>query len=566
MTPRIDSRDDSAVDNVLGQQVMGDFRPADLVGTAATLARRGLRAPAAFASQSLHLAADLGDAVLGQGTREPTRGDRRFTDPAWAHNPFFTRLLQGYLALVDSLDGYAGQLSGGTREAERNRFLMTQVGNALAPTNFLLTNPEALRAAVESRGVTVARGGLNVVDDLRHRRRLPSTVDESQFEVGGNLAVTPGSVVWRTEMFELIQYAPQTDEVYAIPVLIVPSIVNKFYVFDLAPDRSVIEYLVQQGFTVFVLAWRNPGKRHDGWGMAAYQNAILHGIDVARQISRADRVNLWAVCGAGPVAVSVAAYLEAIGEQKVNSLLLVVSPLDTAAMSEAPGIGAFVDKDEPAAPEPVARAARGRRLSAGDFALLFAMLRSNEMIWNAWVSGYLLGKRPPAFDVLYWNADGTGMTAQFNHDFSLFVEENPFLTPGAMVVHDTPIAPLGSLSFDSYVLGAKTDHLCIWQGVYRSAALLGPESLFVLGNSGHIQTIVCPPGNPRASFRTGTASHDTPAEWLTASEEHQGSWWPHYVEWLTKRSLELIPAPQDAGDDDHPVIAAAPGLYVHERV
>jgi polyhydroxyalkanoate synthase len=443
---------------------------------------------------------------------------------------------------------------------------MTQIANAIAPPNCLLTNPEALRAAVESRGVTLARGGLNALDDLRHRRPLPSSVDESEFEVGGNLAVTPGSVVWRTEMFELIQYAPQTDDVYAVPVLIVPSIVNKFYVFDLAPERSVIEYLVQQGFTVFVLAWRNPGKRHDRWGMAEYQAAVLAGIDLAREIRGTDRVNLWAVCGAGPVAVSAAAYLEAIGEQKVNSLLLVVSPLDTAAMSEAPGIGAFLDADEPAAPEPVARAVRSRRLSARDFAVLFAMLRSNEMIWSFWVSGYLLGKPPPAFDVLYWNADGTGMTAQFNHDFSTFVDENPFLASGAMSVQDTPIADLGSLSFDSYVLGAKTDHLCIWQAVYRSAQLLGPESLFVLGNSGHIQTIVSPPGNPRASFRSGPASHESPADWLAASEEHAGSWWPHYVDWLAKRSGDLVTAPGVAGDEAHPVIDAAPGLYVHERV
>lgn len=559
-------RDDASTDSVLGQQIMGDFRPSDLLGTARRLVRRTMLRPGAAVAASAQFASELPAILAGLTVHETPSGDRRFSDPSWQSNPAFRRLLQGYLALNESLTDYANRSGGTEREAERNRFLMTQVSNALAPTNFLLTNPAALQRAVETGGGSLVNGGRNLLDDIVHRRPVPSSVDESQFEVGGNLATTPGSVVLRTEMFELIQYAPQTPKVRTRPVLIVPSIVNKFYVFDLAPGRSVIEYLVQQRMTVFVLAWRNPSRRHDRWGMADYQDAVDAGLDAVQSISGADLVNTWAVCGAGPVVVSLAAHHAAVGVQKINSLLLVVSPLDTAAMSSAPSVGAFIDKFDKPAPDRVLKAARGKRLSAREFTMLFAMLRSNEMIWHFWVNDYLLGERPPAFDVLYWNADGTGMTGRFNHDFSLFVEENPLVTSGAMTVRGKPVADLADLGFDSYVLGAKTDHLCIWQGVYRSAQLLGPRAEFILGNSGHIQTIVSPPDNPKASYSTGPAPKTDAAEWLESSERHQGTWWPHYLAWVAKRSGRLKAAPTTPGDADHPTLGAAPGTYVHERL
>ncbi|MEV5003591.1 PHA/PHB synthase family protein [Nocardioides sp. LML1-1-1.1] len=565
MTTQVGASAESTVDNVLGQQVMGDFRPSDLFGTARSLLAQGIRRPGVAAATTAGFLAELPAVLAGTSDRTPAHGDRRFADPAWQDNPFYRRLLLGYLSLQGSLHEYALRSGGSEREQERRRFLLDQVGNAVAPTNFLLGNPQAIRTALDTRGLSLLRGGRNLLGDAWHRRPLPSTVDESEFEVGGNLAVTPGAVVLRTEMFELIQYAAQTPTVRARPVLLVPSIVNKYYVFDLAPGRSVVEHMVQQGLTVLVLVWRNPQKRHDRWGMAQYQDAVDTGIDAARAITGADKVNLWAVCGAGPVVVSLAAYDAARGADRISSLLLVVSPLDTEAMSHAPGIGAFIDKDEPAVPEALGKAAAGRRMSARDFTLLFAMLRSNEMIWSAWVNGYLLGKKPPAFDVLYWNADGTGMTAGFNRDFSAFVEDNPFVTPGAMTVRGEPIADIGALGFDSFVLGARNDHLCIWQGVHRSAQLLGPSTEFVLGNSGHIQTIVSPLDSPKASYSTGPAPTGTPEEWLAASEAHQGSWWPHYVAWVTERSGPEVGSPSEPGDADHPPLGDAPGTYVHER-
>ena len=549
------------VDNVNGQNIMGDFRPSDLLDTAGALTGWALTHPLGLAKASLGFWGELGKIAAGQSRHSVDPGDRRFSDPAWKENTIYSGLLQGYLALRQSMAKYATD----SNLDERAHFLLDQVGDALAPSNFLLGNPAALRRLKETRGLSLARGTRNLLNDVRKRRPIPSQVDETAFKVGENLAVTPGSVVLRTEMFELIQYAPQTGQVHQRPVLVVPSIVNKYYVFDLAPKRSILEYYVQKGMTVFVMVWRNPQPRHDRWGMSDYQDAVDAAVDATRAISNSEDVNIWAVCGAGPVVVSLAGYYATKGTRKINSLLLVVSPLDMKAMAEAPSLGAFVDDPEAPTPSVVKKALRNKRISATEFTLLFAMLRANELIWNYWVSNYLMGETPSAFDVLYWNSDGTGMTAQFNHDFSEFVDNNPFVTPGAMKVRGTPISDLADLGIDSYVLGAKNDHLCIWQSVYRSAQLLGGRSRFVLGNSGHIQTIVCPPGNAKASFSTNEDQSGTPEAWLKGATRHPGSWWDHGVAWTAEHAGPLVSAPKAPGNGKYPVLCAAPGTYVHER-
>ncbi|HEY8011792.1 MAG TPA: alpha/beta fold hydrolase [Rudaea sp.] len=554
------------VDNVLGQNVLGDFRPGDLFDTAGLLARQASQQPLALAKASLGFFGELGKLASGESSLAPEPGDRRFTDPAWQESKFHSGLLQSYLALRQSMTRYAKNSSLDERQAERAQFLLSQVGDALAPSNFLFGNPVALRKVKETRGLSLVRGAKNLIGDVLKKRPIPSQVDEKAFTVGGNLAVTPGSVVLRTEMFELIQYAPQTAQVRERPILVVPSIVNKFYVFDLAPGRSIFEHFIKQGLSVFVIVWRNPQRRHDRWGMPEYQDAVDAAVDATCAIAKVKDVNLWAVCGAGPVAVALAGYYAAAGRRKIHSLMLVVSPLDMSAMSQAPGIGAFVDKQPMPTPQPLKKALRKQRMSAKEFTVLFAMLRANELIWHYWVSNYLLGNSPSAFDVLYWNSDGTGMTAQFNHDFAEFVEANPFVTPGAMKVHGKAIADLAKLGIDSYVLGAANDHLCIWQGVYRSAQLLGKRSQFVLGNSGHIQTIVCPPGNPKASFCTNKNLPATAEAWLQSAERHPGSWWDHCVAWTTARAGALVRAPKFAGNKKFPPLCAAPGVYVHERV
>lgn len=552
-----------SVDNVFGQYVLGDFRPSDLIDVAGDLLRQARRQPGAVMSAGVGFLKGLSKVVTGESQQAPDPADRRFADPAWQDNRVFHGVLQGYLELRDALQSYARESGLNANQVERAEFLMTQISDALAPTNFLPTNPVALRRARETRGASLWAGLRMFADDVAKRRPIPSQVDESAFKVGENLAATPGAVVLRHDMFELLQYSPQTEQVRERPIFVVPSIVNKYYAFDIAPKRSVFEYFVQQGFTVYVMAWRNPKPEHDFWGMPEYIDAIDEGLDAARSISDSDSVNMWAVCGAGPLATSLVAHHRSVGLRKVNSLLLFVSPLDMAAMSNAPAIGAFVDKQ---AMPMVRKEIRKKRMSARQFTLLFAMLRANDLIWNYWVSNYLMGIKPTAFDILYWNSDGTGMTAQYNYDFTNFVENNPLVHDGEMLVRGKPVAPLNDLDIDSYVLGAANDHLCVWQGVYRSAQMLGKRSQFVLGNSGHIQTIVCPPSNPKASFFTNDSLPETAGDWHRTATKHQGSWWDHCVAWTHERAGKLIDAPKALGSAKHPPIGSAPGTYIHDRV
>lgn len=554
---------EGVAENVFGQYVLGDFRPSDLIDTAGVLARQAARHPVAAFKAGHGFLAELRKVLIQQSDLAPEPGDRRFVDKAWQESRFYSGVLQGYLAMTRALRTYAQESGLDSRQAERAQFLMTQIGDALAPTNFLPTNPVALRKAIETRGRSLLAGARNFADDVRHRRPVPSQVDHGAFEVGKNLAITPGSVVLRREMFELIQYAPQTAQVRERPIFVVPSIVNKYYAFDIAPGRSVFEYFVKAGFTLYVMVWRNPAPEHDFWGLPDYIDAIDVGVEAARSISDIDSVNMWAVCGAGPLAASLVGHYKAIGQRKVNSLMLFVSPLDMAAMSDAPSIGAFVDKN---AMRTVKREIRKRRMSARQFTLLFAMLRANDLIWNYWANNYLMGNKPTAFDILYWNADGTGMTAQYNHDFSQFVEDNPLVTPATMRVRGEPIADLSTLDVDSYVLGAATDHLCVWQGVYRSARLLGKRSQFVLGNGGHIQTIVCPPGNPKTSYMTNKELPASPDEWLKGATRNIGTWWDHCVDWTHERAGGMVNAPRQAGNAQFSDIGPAPGTYVYERI
>ncbi len=554
---------DPSVDNVFGQYVLGDFRPSDLIDVAGDLLKQARRQPGAVVSAGVGFIKGLRKVVSGESERAPDPTDRRFSDPAWQENRLFHGVLQGYLELRDALQAYAKGAGLNENQVERAEFLMTQIADALAPTNFLPTNPAALRRARETRGASLWAGLKLFADDVAKRRPIPAQVDESAFKVGENLAVTPGSVVLRHDMFELLQYSLQTPQVRERPIYVVPSIVNKYYAFDIAPKRSVLEYFVQQGFTVFVMAWRNPKPEHDFWGMPDYIDAIDAGLDVALKIAKSDSANMWAVCGAGPTATALIAHHKSVGLRKVNSLMLFVSPLDMAAMSNAPAIGAFVDKQ---AMPVVRKEIRKKRMSARQFTLLFAMLRANDLIWNYWVSNYLMGIKPTAFDILYWNCDGTGMTAQYNYDFTNFVENNPLVSDGEMLVRGKPIAALADLGIDSYVLGAANDHLCVWQGVYRSAQMLGKRSQFVLGNSGHIQTIVCPPSNPKASYFTNDHLPGTAGEWHKTASKHQGSWWDHCVAWTHEHAGKMIDAPGAEGNAEFPPLGPAPGTYVHDRV
>jgi polyhydroxyalkanoate synthase subunit PhaC len=555
---------DHSAESVAGQNILVDLRISELLDTAAKLFDRTLRHPSAMADESVRLARELQKVANGKSIWAPPRNDKRFADPAWTDNTFYKNLLQGYMAWSQSLQNFAQKAGLDPKETGRAKFLLTQISEALAPTNFLLSNPAAIKAAIDSGGKTLLDGYHNFLKDIVERRPVPSQVDFRSFKVGENLAVTPGDVVMRHEMFELVQYAPQTEQVWQRPILFVPSIINKYYAFDLAPGRSLFEFLIKKGFTLFSMVFRNPKPEHDHWGMDAYIEAIDAAFRAVQEISGINDLHAIAACGAAPIVVSLAGYYAVHGQHNIGSMTLFVAPLDTSGMADTPGLGDFVD---PKLNEVLKRwPTRRDRVSANELTLLFAMLRPNDLIWNYWVNNYLMGKQPTAFDVLYWNADGTGMTAQFNRDFRNFVDENPLVRSGAMMVKGTPIADISKFDFDSYVIGAATDHICPWPVVYRSAQMLGARCQFTLGGSGHIQTLVCPPGNPKASYFTNLDISTPPEQWLQKAHKTEGSWWDHFSAWCAERSGPLVPAPSSSGSTRHSSLGKAPGTYVFEKV
>jgi len=380
------------------------------------------------------------------------------------------------------------------------------------------------------------------------------------FEVGRDLAVTPGSVVYRTEMLELIQYAPVTAQVCEYPVLIVPPMINKYYITDLAPGRSMIEYLVSQGHQVFAISWRNPDARHRAFDLDSYGAAVTGALDAALAVTRADRVSICALCSGGIVSSMVAAHLAEIGGlDRVASLCLGVTVLDQARAGTA---GAMIDETTAAAAV-AASAARGY-LDGRALAEVFAWLRPDDLIWNYWVNNYLQGRTPQPFDILYWNADTTRLPAALHRDFIRLALDNALTRPGAATMLGSPV-DLSKVDADTYVIAGIADHLCPWQSCYRSTQLLGGHVTFVLSTSGHIASMVNPPGNPKATFRTAAENPADPRAWLDAADTVSGSWWPHYSDWLAARSGGERRKPAAAGRKGYDVLAAAPGTYVHGR-
>jgi polyhydroxyalkanoate synthase len=542
------------VDAALGP--LRRFTPdASTVRFAASLARR----PRTTARRMGSLAAELTRIGVGTSIVAPSKRDRRFADPAWTENPLLRRIVQAYLAAGRTGAELVEDAALDWRDDKRIRFLADNLAEALSPSNVPLVNPASAKAAIDSGGLNLARGGMSLLRDLATPPRVPEMVDTSQFEVGRNIAVTPGAVVLRTEVLELIQYRPQTDQVREVPLLVVPPTINKYYVLDLAPGRSMIEYLVQNGQQVFVISWRNPDARHAGWGLDTYVEAVLDALDAVQRVCGTDRAALTGVCAGGIIASATAAHLAATGQQdQLSAFSLLVTVLDTA---RAGTVGALVDRRLASA----AKTVSGRRgyLDGRALAEVFAWLRPGDLIWNYWVNNYLLGKKPPAFDVLFWNTDTTRMSARLHADFVDLAMDNKLVTPGALTVLGTPV-DLSQVNADAYIVAGIADHITPWQNCYRSTQLLGGESRFILSTSGHIAGLVNPPGNPKARYQTSTNNPADPAEWLRTAETELGSWWPNLLAWLGDRCGPDKPAPDELGGGGLRAIIEAPGTYVFD--
>jgi polyhydroxyalkanoate synthase len=496
----------------------------------------------------------------GEAVVQPDAGDRRFAHREWRDNPYFDYLKQSYLLASRYLEELVDTAELEPHAKERARFAVKQWVDAMCPANFPATNPQALEEARETRGESLARGMANLVADV-HRGRIRQT-DESAFEVGRNVAVTPGEVVYENELIQLIQYKPTTAQVAARPLVMIPPCINKFYVLDLQPENSFAGYAVASGHTVFMVSWRNVGESEGHLGWDDYlEKGVFSALRVAKEIGGADRVNALGFCVGGTLLGAGLAALAQKSENLVESVTLLATMLD---FGETGDIGLFVDEASVATRE--ATIGKGGILPGSDLAFVFSSLRANDLVWPYVVNNYLLGQAPAAFDLLYWNADSTNLPGpMYCYYLRNTYLENKLAQPGALTNCGVPV-DLGRVNLPLFVLATQEDHIVPWRSAYRSVNLFGgDDKTFVLGHSGHIAGVVNPPLKNRRGYAVGSILPGADS-WLSKAEHKKGSWWPVWAAWLARHAGEKREAPKSAGSRKHRPIEPAPGRYVKQRI
>ena len=541
------------------QSAVTGLRGSDLVSTLRNVARHGLRHPMHSARHMLALGGQLGRVIIGDTLHQPNPRDHRFSDPTWSLNPFYRRGLQAYLAWQKQVKAWIDESDLPADDRARAHFVFALLNDAMSPTNSLL-NPLALKELFNSGGLSLIRGLNHMVDDFRHNDGLPRQVSRDAFEVGKTLASTPGAVVFRNEVLELIQYRPMSEKQYAKPLMIVPPQINKYYIFDLSPGNSFVQYALKNGLQVFMVSWRNPDARHREWGMSSYVQALEEALNVCRAITASREVNLVGACAGGLTIAALQGHLQAKRQlRRVNSSTYLVSLLDSQIESPA---ALFLDEE--ALETAKRRSYQHGVLDGRDMSRVFAWMRPNDLIWNYWINNYLLGKTPPAFDILYWNNDTTRLPAALHGDLLDFFKHNPLTRPGGLEVCGTPI-DLQKVNVDSFSVAGINDHITPWDAVYRSTLLLGGNRRFVLSNSGHVQSILNPPGNPKANYIENAKLSSDPRAWYYDASHTEGSWWPQWLAWVQERSGAQRETQMGLGNANYPPKDPAPGTYVLVR-
>jgi len=499
-----------------------------------------------------------------QGHSAPSTGsgdDRRFAAPEWSEIAWFRTIRQLY-------ELNAGYVNAVTRLADispaarkRLQFFSRQLTDAMSPSNFPLTNPQAIARAFESQGESLARGAQAFAEDLA-RRRISMT-DESCFEVGRNLAITPGDVIYENELIQLIQYRPTTTRVRSRALLIVPPFINKYYILDLRPENSFVGYCADQGITTFIISWRNIPAELGQLNWADYiQKGVFEAIEVVRDISRDDTINALGYCVGGTLLACAVAVMAARNEHPIASLTLLASMLD---FSDTGDISAYIDETYVRSCEQ--RYAERGVVPGSQLANAFASLRANELVWYFVVNNYLLGNAPRAFDLLYWNADGANLPGPlFAYYLRNMYLENRLRIPGALRMNGVAV-DLGRITVPSMVVATREDHIVPWKTAYASTQLLGGDSEFVLGASGHVAGIVNPArANQRQYWVNDTGNRATrPEQWFDAAQAVSGSWWRHWIEWLRRHSGKNVAARKTTGNSKYQPVEPAPGRYVREH-
>jgi polyhydroxyalkanoate synthase subunit PhaC len=553
------STEDEALESVEGGEPVG--RPS--AGGLAKSVAMTVGQVRPVSRETVRLGRDLARILVGADSPAPSPKDRRFADPAWSQNPLYRRLGQGYVALGESLSRLVDDLEGQGRDwhdVERARFAVNALTSALAPTNTLVGNPAALKRAFDTGGRSLVRGLSHLLQDLRHNGGMPSQTDRSAFTVGQDMALTPGSVVARDDVAELIQYTPSTPDVRRRPLLIVPPPIGRFYFLDLRPGRSFVEYAASRGLQVFLISWRNPQPEQADWSMDTYAGRIVEAMQQVREVTGSEDLNTMGFCAGGILMSTVLSHLAATGRDIVHSASYAVTLLDFH--SRAP-IGAF---SSPRLLELAGRSSRRKGvIPARDMGAVFAWMRPDELVFNYLVNNWLMGEDPPVFDILAWNADGTNLPARLHEQFLTVFRDNILTRPGALTVLGTPV-DLSRITVPVFVTGAVNDHLTPWTGCYRTTQLLPGPSTFVLSNAGHIASLINPPGNPKATYWVGGEPGADPQAWQAGADKRTGSWWEAWADWVLERSGDEQPAPAALGSEPWPPLEPAPGSYVRDRV
>jgi polyhydroxyalkanoate synthase subunit PhaC len=498
----------------------------------------------------------------------PPVADRRFKAEAWGSSPMHLMMAHLYLLSGEAMQKMVDVVQAPPAVKEKLKFSVMQWVDAMSPANYLATNPEAQKALIDSGGETMRAGMENFMKDLKKGRISHS--DESKFEVGVSLANTAGQVVFKNKYFELIQYAPQTATVFQRPLLMVPPCINKFYILDLQPDNSFVRYMVGQGHTVFMVAWRNPLESDkDGIQKATWDDylsdGILKAIEVVSDISGQSKINALGFCVGGTMLASALAVAAARKSHPVASVTLLTTMLD---FEDAGVLGVFVDEAHASLREK--QIGEGGLMSARELSNTFSFLRPNELVWNYVVSNYLKGETPVSFDLLYWNGDGTNLPGPFfTWYFRNMYLENKLCIPKALTCLGQKV-DLGSIKTPTYLYASRDDHIVPWRSGYKSSGLLKGENRFVLGASGHIAGVINPPEKNRrnywvASNQAAGAKARSAEEWFDSATEVQGSWWPDYTAWLADFGGKKVKASAVFGNAEHKPTKAAPGTYVKVR-
>ena len=500
----------------------------------------------------------MGDAEVPPAPA-PDHADRRFSSPEWRSDPWFDYLRRSYLINTQFLADWVEALSADVHMKERLRFMARQLADAMSPANFAATNPEALKLALDTKGESLARGVRQLIEDV-HKGRI-STTDESRFEIGRNVAVTEGAVVFQNELMQLIQYKPLTETVFKRPLVMIPPCINKYYIMDLQPENSLVRFALEQGYSVFMVSWRNVEQDlgHLTWD-EYIEKGVLKALEAARSISDAKKVNALGFCVGGTLLGVALAVAASRGENRVESATFLASMLDFSDTGE---IGLFVDAPSVAFRD--ATIGKGGLMPGRDLALVFSALRANDLVWPYVVSNYLKGRAPDAFDLLYWNADSTNLPGPM---YCWYVRntylENNLREPAKTKVLEEPV-DFGKIAVPAYVLATREDHIVPWRTAFRTTELLGGDTRFVLGASGHIAGVINPASRNRRSYWIGSKNGRDADTWLEAAVEKPGSWWKDWSAWLETHGGGRVKARARLGNAEFKAGERAPGSYVRHR-